>query len=91
MCFYNQIRLYLLRSHFKKQKVLKQFRIFNGWNTRFLNAKFLKAVHEKENLVDKYASKITKYSQKPCMKMFNIKYILLNFNIIHNFQQALIT
>jgi hypothetical protein len=60
MCFYNQIRLSLPHCHFNKQKVLKQFRIFNGWNTRFLNAKFLKADQEKENLVDKYASKITK-------------------------------
>jgi hypothetical protein len=60
MCFYHHFGLYLLHSNFNKQEVLKQFRIFNGWNTRFFNAKFLKAVREKENLVNKYARKITK-------------------------------
>ncbi len=60
MSFYHQFELYLLQCNFKKQKVLKQFRIFNGWNTRFLNAKFLKAGTEKENMVNKYARKITK-------------------------------
>ena len=32
--------------------MLKQFRIFNGLITRFLNAKFLKADQEKEILVN---------------------------------------
>jgi hypothetical protein len=50
MCFYYQFELYLLQCNFKKQEVLKQFRIFNGWNTRFFNAKFLKAGQERENL-----------------------------------------
>jgi hypothetical protein len=60
MCFYLHFRLYLLHLNFIKQKVLKQFRIFNGLNTRFLNAKFLKAEQEKENLINKYARKFTK-------------------------------
>jgi hypothetical protein len=62
MCFYDHFGLYLLQCNFNKQKVLKQFRIFNGWNTRFFNAKFLKADYEKENLANKYARKITKKS-----------------------------
>ena len=41
----------MLQHNFIKQKVLKQFRIFNGLTTRFLNAKFLKADQEKENPV----------------------------------------
>jgi hypothetical protein len=47
MCFYHHFGLYLLHGNFNKQIVLKQFRILNGWNTRFLNAKFLKADQEK--------------------------------------------
>jgi hypothetical protein len=60
MSHYHHFGLYLLHGNFIEQKVLKQFRIFNGWNTRFLNAKFLKDVGKKENLVNKYARKITK-------------------------------
>jgi hypothetical protein len=89
MCFHHNIGLYLFQCNFIQQKVLKQFRIFNGWSARFLNAKFLKAVREKENLINKYAGKIAKLSQKPCMKMINIKYILLKINIIFNFHQTI--
>jgi hypothetical protein len=60
MCFYLHFGLYLLHLNLIKQKVLKQFRTFNGLNTRFLNAKFLKADQEKENLIIKYERKITK-------------------------------
>jgi len=48
MYIFLQLRLYLLHRNFIKLKVLKQFRIFNGLITRFLNAKFLKAAQEKE-------------------------------------------
>jgi hypothetical protein len=58
MCFYHHLGLYLLQCNFNKQKVLKQFIIFNGRNTRFLNAKFLKAGEERENLINKNAGKI---------------------------------
>ncbi len=60
MYFFLHLRLYLLQLNFIKQKVLKQFRIFNGLTTRFLNAKFLKADQEKEIPVNAYARKNTK-------------------------------
>ncbi len=47
MCIYLHLRLNLLHRNFIMQNVLKQFRIFNGLITRFLNAKFLKANQNK--------------------------------------------
>jgi hypothetical protein len=57
--------------------MLKQFRILDGWNTRFLNAKFLKAVHEKENLVNKHVRELLNKA-KNLHKNVKIKYILLH-------------
>jgi hypothetical protein len=59
--------------------VLKQFRIFNGWNTRFLNAKFLKAVQERENLRESAKSAGNKnYSRLSEMVIKLVNGILFN-------------
>ncbi len=65
MCFYYHCGLYLLHGNFNKQEVLKQFRIFNGWNTRFLNAKFLKADDGKRKFAKSAGNK--NHSLKYCL------------------------